>query len=803
MNACVCLCSCLLLVAPPRVDLDGEPLPEHAVARLGSLHGRHQGGVTSVVVAPDSKTAASGGADGFVRFWEVATGKELRRFRFAPEGPTWVDRILDNGKLLACRTGWPDNTVRLLETATGKEVYRRGGSLKAGYSCLALSPDGKRLAGWSHPGEIHVWETLTGKEVQRWKATRQIVLALAFTPDAKTLLAVEEPGEVVQWTLPDGEKARRTPLCKFRNSAQGRELRCASFSPDARFVTEGRYLSGTTVVWDVAKKQEVHRLTAEKEGSIQATAFSTDGKLIAATGNRGNVNIWEAEGTRVSSASGPIPRVAQPEITALAFSEDGKQVLSGGTDGTVRLWTAPAANEIRHFGRDDGPVTTLTYNREGTLLATGTDTGVIGLWETRSGKRLHRISTDPVAGLAFSGDGKTLAVTGWDGPISLCDVAKGQSRSRIKAVSASALTFLPDSRTLAVNRTLTPTVQLVDITLGKVSGNIDIEHRAVDLVAVPDGGSLIVLESDGSLTRRDVDTGAVILRYEGRARGEVRLRLSRDGRMLVGREENGDIGIWETISGKVRVRVSAKEATCLSAALANDGRTLAIGSAEHNVSFRDLPTGKRLSFHPHRDQVNAVAFSPDGKHLAAGGRDTTVLIWDIAAIVPKRPARALKPAELPTLWDALAGEDAMAAYVAMGTLMDAGADAVALLAERLPRVALPDDASLRKLIAELDGKEFRTRERAQAALLRAGLDTMPALRKALVADPTPEARRRIEDLLRELAGKPPGPDTVTVCRGVEVLEKIGTAEAKRALAELAKGSGVLAREARAALARLP
>ena len=72
----------LLLLAgfffPPLVDLQGDPLPPTVVARLGSVRFRHPNGVEAIAYSPDSKTLISGGRDGMVRIWEVASGKEIR-----------------------------------------------------------------------------------------------------------------------------------------------------------------------------------------------------------------------------------------------------------------------------------------------------------------------------------------------------------------------------------------------------------------------------------------------------------------------------------------------------------------------------------------------------------------------------------------------------------------------------------------------------------------------------------------------------------------------------------------------------
>src|SRR5262249_23611341 len=108
----------------PQLDNFGDPLPEHALARLGSTRFRHGPAIVALALGPDGKAVISSSYGQTLRLWDVATGKELRRFQ-------------------------------------GHERY---------VAALALSPDGKTLATVEARGNvIRLWDVATAKAVRQLK----------------------------------------------------------------------------------------------------------------------------------------------------------------------------------------------------------------------------------------------------------------------------------------------------------------------------------------------------------------------------------------------------------------------------------------------------------------------------------------------------------------------------------------------------------------------------------------------------------------------------------------------------------
>jgi hypothetical protein len=214
----------------------------------------------------------------------------------------------------------------------------------------------------------------------------------------------------------------------------------------------------------------------------------------------------------------------------------------------------------------------------------------------------------------------------------------------------------------------------------------------------------------------------------------------------------------------------------------------------------DLAAGKEIQTIS-GEGFNCVAFAPDGKTVATGNADTTVLIWEASSVPLAK--RELTNTELARLWNELGSDDAVKANRALWSLVAGQKHAVTFLAEKLPPV--PRDPKLpqrlAKLIGDLDSDEFEVRQSASAELAKLGALAEPALKAALAAKPSLEVRLRIELLLQknEWPGMP-----LQDWRALAVLERLGSEDARRVLQELAKGEpgARLTQEAKEALERL-
>jgi hypothetical protein len=164
----------------------------------------------------------------------------------------------------------------------------------------------------------------------------------------------------------------------------------------------------------------------------------------------------------------------------------------------------------------------------------------------------------------------------------------------------------------------------------------------------------------------------------------------------------------------------------------------------------------------------------------------------------------LNQGDLETRWNALYAADGAGAFTAITGLTHAPNATVPFL-DRLLKI--PEDVNadvIDRLIVDLDARRFPTRKKAQEDLEKIGAKAIPALKKALDRQASEEIKKRAQELLDKLQGATRTPPQLQAARAIEVLERIGTTEAKAVLERLSKGPAwsLEAIESRAALERL-
>jgi WD40 repeat protein len=554
----------------------------------------HALSANAVAISSDGRTAVSGGEYGFLRIWDVSTGKELKKIKAHQKNVRSV-AFSRNGRYILT-AGDEDKTVKLWEASTGKLRRTLKGHSERVES-VAFSPD-DRFALSGSDRTIRIWDISTGKGIK------------AFV------------GETDE------------------DQSQG----IASFSPDGKTILAGGSGGSAPVIWDVATGKKIMAFRGYTK-RVSSVKLSPDGKHILSIIVGSGGTIWDFQ-------TGHLVKLIPINGPLLDLSPDGRQAATCWWDdnlshNVLKLFSTETGEEIKVFSGNAGNISKAHFSPDGKYVASfevncEVCNSDVKLWDKASGTciKVFKGHLKHIGAVAFSPDGRHLLSADDGGSIKLWDIMVSRnvwtSKPKHGSFMAPALAFSPNGRYFLsgdVN-----SLKLWNTADGKEIRNFSDAGYTLALAFSPDGKYAISGNYDNALKLWDVGTGEGIKTFSGNLAHINMLAFSHDGRHVLTGSNDGTTRLWDVATGKEVARMISF----------TDGEWIVITPEGY---FNASPNGaKHLNVRVGNkvygiDQFYAKFYRPELVQLALAGKEMPKgeLITDIAAQKPAPNVQIMSP----------------------------------------------------------------------------------------------------------------------------------------------------------------
>ncbi|HUI58370.1 MAG TPA: hypothetical protein VLY04_25530 [Bryobacteraceae bacterium] len=404
-----------------------------------------------------------------------------------------------DGRFMA--TGREDGSIKIRNASSGHDIVTLS-SVQGGAKQLCFGPDGMALAAAGDDGTVRIFGGDTGEIRYKLSGHKGAVRVMAFSRDGMRFAAGSEDRSVKVWGISPSDSPA---LSGFPGTNEGLVL-----SQDSRHLAARS--AGVVKVWDVGSGQPL-ALQGQDTGKVSVTAFSADGKRLAAAGWDRVVRVWDL----ASGQLFPLLKGHTGNIYAMAFSSDGVRLTTASADRTLKQWDVSSGQERQTLPGYAGAALASAFEPGGNRLAVVGGDGSVTVLDASSGRELYKLSSDLVAAAkaVFSPKGGILATAGAKKEIGirLWDAASGAPLRTLPSDTSSLdrLRFSVDSKQLAVSKLDSDgTIEIWDTSSGRLLHRVLMGRTRIQYAAfafAPNARWLTIVSSQGVVETAALNVG--------------------------------------------------------------------------------------------------------------------------------------------------------------------------------------------------------------------------------------------------------------------------------------------------------
>ena len=515
-----------------------------------------------------------------VRLWDAVTGDALKTLRkhidyvvkvsFSPDGARLASSSAAIGVRESDRT--PEhNTIQVWDVASGENILTIPPEAIGYVRDVEFSPDGASLAASSYSsglgGSAHIYDSVTGAELHRLYAHRDVIINLEFAPYGSVLATASWDDSIKFWDIEKG--ILLASYVDFPGRLHDIEYLPGGDTMLIGLGNAGNFPDGSdspadssAFLWDLGNRDQA-QVYAGHTNWAWAADISPGGSLVASGAGPlsmpsdpgdldASVRVWNtASGKQLLSLSGHTNTV-----DSVRFVPGGRYLLSASWDGTIRRWDLDTGQEVTRYTVPDARVYMIDLLPDGAQFVSASSDGIIRLWDMESGEVLREYIGHEmdVNGVHVSDDGSLMvsASGGWGGP----------------------------------------------------------EDRAVRLW--------------------DVESGELLQVFEGHAHIVNYARIAPNNAFIISTSWDDTVRMWDIESGEEIRQFVGHAGNTFGIDITSDSATLLTTSSDTSVRMWDIASGEEIHrFDQHSDWVQEVVFGRDESFAVSAGQDQTLRRWRI------------------------------------------------------------------------------------------------------------------------------------------------------------------------------
>lgn len=613
-----------------------------------ALWGTETGKMQVATFSYDARWVATGDIDGYLRVWDIQNGKCVTEIdwgstRHRKKNVLHVHFSLDGQRLAASGFGhsavydWrtnPDTPTASFTLEDPKlDDYKKDGRIDDRYFPNALSSDGNLLAYVSSPNTVTLSDINTGEQIARLTGHPAPVHSLRFSPCGQYLAGANLGTTVQVWNI-QNESLETAPI-----TYQGKRVKIA-YTPDGILRVADIY-KGKVIIWDSSKQEKLNTFNCSGVASLRAR-FSNDASQFAIFYIDNKIQIWKAgtPSTRVLNfdSNGP--------AYSVEFLQDGSTLVSSHWGWVGKsFWNIATRKTHRIFPSVTERPTlrrTVALSPCEELLATDAVEGNIKIWDIALETLVAELTDHRhVIAMKFAPTGKYFVSAGTEGELFVWNVEHWKKQHSLQmpekelsefpkgaivarwAMGDIRVAFHPDGNRVAAI-SYNDKARIWDVESGEHLSTLPLPENMEDAPMYKgEPASIELRKAPDKIPRVD----KVLLRS---------IAFSPCGTVIAcGRLY--EVILWDAASSQIRMVISLSEACRLPCALAFSpcGGYLAVGSwwcgtERVPIQLWEITIGKCIhTFWGHYTDIQDLSFSPDGRLLASGSHDSTILLWDM------------------------------------------------------------------------------------------------------------------------------------------------------------------------------